>query len=189
MQDFVHLNVHSHYSILKSTITIPAAVDKAVADGQRGMALTDLGVMYGIKEFVDYCTKVNRKRKHEGLEAFKPIIGCEMYVAPRSMHDKEEGDEKCTRLIILAKNLTGYKNLIKLVSDSWTEGLMGETPRTDFFELEKHHEGLIICSACLNSVISKRILSGDIGGARNAVAWFKQVWGVTSTLRFNAMRL
>lgn len=177
MQDFIHINVHSHYSIMRSQITIPAAVDKAVADGMKGMALTDLGVMYGIKEFADYCDTVNRKRKHEGLEAFKPIIGCEMYVAPRTMHDKEEGDERCTRLIVLAKNLTGYKNLIKLVSDSWIEGLMGETPRTDFFELEKHLEGLIICSTCLNSVISKRILSGDIDGARNAIVWFKQVWG------------
>lgn len=177
MQDFVHLNVHSHYSILKSTITIPSAVDKAIADGQRGMALTDDGVMYGIKEFVDDCTMVNKNRTRDGLEPFKPIIGCEMYVAPRTMHDKEEGDDRCSRLIVLAKSLKGYKNLIKLVSDSWTEGLMNETPRTDFFELAKHHEDLIICSSCLNSVISKRILSEDIEGARKAIVWFKHVWG------------
>lgn len=177
MQDFIHINVHSHYSIQRSILTIPEAVDKAVEDGMKGIALTDIGVMYGIKEFVDYCDKVNRKRKHEYLEPFKPIIGCEMYVAPHTMHDKEKGDERCTRLIVLAKNLTGYKNLIKLVSDSWIKGLMGETPRTDFNELERHHEGLIICSSCLNSIISARILSGDRDGARNAVVWFKQVWG------------
>jgi len=177
MQDFVHLNVHSHYSILKSQITIPSAVDKAIADGMKGMALTDDGVMYGIKEFVDYCATTNKKRKKEGLEPFKPIIGCEMYVAPRTMHDKEEGDDRCSRLIVLAKSLKGYKNLIKLVSGSWTDGLMNETPRTDFFELEKYHEGLIICSSCLNSVISKRILGGDIEGARKATIWFKHVWG------------
>ena len=177
MQDFIHLNVHSHYSILKSTITIPSAVDKAIADGQRGMALTDDGVMDGIKEFVDYCATTNKKRKKEGLEPFKPIIGCEMFVAPRTMQDKEEGDDRCSRLIVLAKNLKGYKNLIKLVSGSWTEGLMNETPRTDFFELEKYHEGLIICSSCLNGIISKRILSGDIEGARKAIVWFKHVWG------------
>ena len=177
MQDFIHLNVHSHYSILKSTITIPSAVDKAIADGQRGMALTDDGVMYGIKEYVDYCATVNKNRMREGLEPFKPIIGCEMYVAPRSMHDKEKGDDRCSRLIVLAKSLNGYKNLVKLVSDSWTEGLMNETPRTDFFELEKYHEGLIICSSCLNGIISKRILSGDIEGARKAIVWLKHVWG------------
>lgn len=177
MEDFIHLNVHSQYSIMKSQITIPGAVDKAVADGMKGMALTDLGVMYGIKEYVDYCTKINKERAEKGLEAFKPIIGCEMYVAPRSLHDKGQGDEKCTRLIVLAKNLTGYKNLIRLVSDSWTEGLMNETPRTDFHELEKHHEGLIVCSSCLKSVISERILSGDTEGVRKAVAWFKRVWG------------
>ena len=177
MQDFVHLNVHSHYSILKSMITIPSAVDKAIADGMKGMALTDDGVMFGIKEFVDYCATVNKNRAREGLEPFKPIIGCEMYVAPRTMHDKEEGDDRSSRLIVLAKSLKGYKNLVKLVSDSWTEGLMNETPRTDFFELENRHEGLIICLSCLNSAISKRILSGDIEGARKAIIWFKHVWG------------
>lgn len=176
MQDFVHLNVHSYYSILTSQITIPAAIDKAVADGMKGIALTDDGVMYGIKEFVDYCAKVNRGCRR-GPVPFKPIIGCEMYVAPRSLYDKEEGDEICTRLILLAKNLIGYKNLIKLVSDSWTKGLMGETPRTDFNELEKHKEGIIVCAPCLKSVISKRILNDDLQGASKALDWFKYVWG------------
>lgn len=173
MQDFIHLNVHSHYSILKSTITIPAAVDKAIADGQRGMALTDAGVMYGIKEFVEYCAKVNNKRSEEGKEPFKPIIGCEMYVATRTMHDKEKGDEKCSHLIILAKNLAGYKNLIKLVSNSWTDGLMNESPRTDHAELEKYHEGLIVIAAGTNSEIANCILVNNIQEAASIAEWYK----------------
>lgn len=177
MQDFVHLNVHSHYSILKSTITIPSAVDKAIADGQRGMALTDDGVMYGIKEFVDYCAKVNRRRTIEGLEHFKPIIGCEMYVAPRTMHDKEKGDDKCCRLIVLAKNLTGYKNLVKLVSNSWAQGLMNKTPRTDKIELEKYHEGLIVISSNLRGEISENFLKGDLQSAKESLEWYKTIWG------------
>lgn len=173
MQDFIHLNVHSHYSILKSTITIPAAVDKAIADGQRGMALTDAGVMFGIKEFVEYCAKVNKKRSEEGKEPFKPIIGCEMYVATRTMCDKEKGDEKCSHLIVLAKNLAGYKNLIKLVSNSWTDGLMNESPRTDHAELEKYHEGLIVIAAGTNSEIANCILVNNIQEAASIAEWYK----------------
>lgn len=176
MQDFIHLNVHSHYSILKSTITIPAAVDKAIADGQRGLVLTDLGVMYGIKEFVDYCTKVNKKRSEEGKEPFKPIIGCEMYVAPRTMHDKEKGDDECGRLIVLAKNLTGYKNLCKLVSNSWTEGLMGEMPRTDHTEMEKYHEGLIVIATGTNSEIANCILANKTQEATSIAEWYKKIF-------------
>lgn len=176
MQDFIHLNVHSHYSILKSTITIPEAVDKAIADGQRGMALTDDGVMYGIKEFVDYCAKVNNARMHEGLEPFKPIIGCEMYVAPRTTQDKVDGDNICSRIIVLAKNLTGYKNLMKLVSRSWTEGLMDETPRTNLAELERYRDGLIVCSLCIDGEVSSRILRGDINGAKESVEKYKSIF-------------
>lgn len=175
--DFIHLNVHSHYSIMKSQITIPAAVDKAVADGMKGMALTDLGVMYGIKEFADYCAKINKKRAEEGHEPFKPIIGCEMYVAPRTMYDKEKGDEKCGRLIVLAKNLTGYKNLCKLVSDSWTEGLMDETPRTDHAELEKYKEGLIVIVSGMNSEIANYAIAGDKDKAVSIGEWYKATFG------------
>lgn len=173
MQDFIHLNVHSHYSIPNSTITIPAAVEKAVADGMRGMALTDLGVMYGIKEFVDYCADVNKKRAQEGLEPFKPIIGCEMYVAPRSMHDKENGGEKCSRLIVLAKNLTGYKNLCRLVSDSWTEGMVNDTPRTGHVELEKYKEGLIVIASGVNCDIVRLLIQGKEDEANHLVEWYR----------------
>lgn len=177
MQDFIHINVHSHYSINKSILTIPEAVDKAVEDGMKGIALTDIGVMYGIKEFVDYCDKVNRKRKHEDLEPFKPIIGCEMYVAPRTMHDKEKGDEKCGRLIVLAKNLTGYRNLCRLVSNSWTEGLMYETPRTDHAELEKYKEGLIVIVSSMNSEIANYAIAGDMDKALSVGEWYKTTFG------------
>lgn len=175
--DFVHLNVHSHYSILQSQITIPAAVRKAVADDMKGMALTDVGVMYGIKEFVDYCANVNKARAKEGLEPFKPIIGCEMYIAPRSMYDKEKGDEKCGRLIVLAKNFTGYKNLCKLVSNSWTDGLMNQTPRTDHAELEKYKDGLIIIASGINSEIANYAIAGNMDKALTVGEWYKAIFG------------
>ena len=97
MEDFVHLHVHTQYSILDGQSKIPCLVDKAIKDGMKGMAVTDHGVMFGIKELVDYCGKVNKDRKKEGLEPFKPIIGCEMYVARRTKGDREKdkGDMSC----------------------------------------------------------------------------------------------
>ena len=118
MEDFIHLHVHTHYSILDGQSKIPHLVDKAIKDGMRGMAITDHGVMYGIKEFADYCAGINKKRKKDGLEPFKPIFGCEMYVAHRGKENKSasDGDKSGYHLIVLAKNYQGYKNLIKLVS-------------------------------------------------------------------------
>lgn len=118
MQDFVHLHVHTYYSILDGQSSVQKLVDKAVADGMKGMAITDHGNMFGIKEFYNYCKKVNGKLKAEGKEPFKPIFGCEMYVARRTKDDKEKekGDMGGYHLIVLAKNYNGYKNLIKLVS-------------------------------------------------------------------------
>ena len=119
MEDFVHLHVHTQYSILDGQSKIPHLVDKAIKDGMKGMAVTDHGVMFGIKELTDYCSKINKDRKKEGLEPFKPIIGCEMYVARRTKADREKdkGDMSGYHLIVLAKNYNGYKNLIKLVSN------------------------------------------------------------------------
>ena len=118
MQPFVHLHVHSQFSLLDGQASIKGLVDKAMADGMPGIALTDHGAMFGIKEFADYCAGVNKKRKAEGLEPFKPIFGCEMYVAHHRLHDKvkEHGDNSGYHLIVLAKNYNGYKNLLKLVS-------------------------------------------------------------------------
>ena len=132
MEDFVHLHVHTYYSILDGQSSVQRLVDKAVANGMRGMALTDHGNMFGTKEFYNYCKKVNGKRKEEGLPEFKPIIGCEMYVARHRKTDKvkENGDMSGYHLIVLAKNYQGYKNLIKLVSRAWVDGYYMR-PRTD----------------------------------------------------------
>lgn len=178
MEDFVHLHVHTYYSILDGQSSIQKLVDKAVSNGMRGMALTDHGNMFGTKEFYNYCKKVNSKLREEGKPEFKPIIGCEMYVARRRKIDKvkDEGDMSGYHLIVLAKNYTGYKNLIKLVSRSWVDGFYMR-PRTDREDLEMYHEGLIVCSACIAGEVPRKILKGDIAGAREAVEWHRRVFG------------
>ena len=178
MEDFVHLHVHTYYSILDGQLCIKKLVDKAIGDGMKGMAITDHGDMFGIKEFHDICNGVNKQRKKEGLEPFKPIFGCEMYVARRGdMHLKDtREDQGGYHLIVLAKNANGYKNLIKLVSNSWVDGFYSR-PRTDHHELEKYHEDLIVCSACIAGEVPAKILKGDIAGAREAIEWHKRLWG------------
>ena len=178
MEDFVHLHVHTHYSILDGQSKVPHLVDKAIKDGMKGMAITDHGVMYGIKEFSDYCAGVNKQRKADGLEPFKPIFGCEMYVAHHRKEDtnKAAGDKSGYHLIVLAKNYHGYKNLIKLVSRAWTDGYYYR-PRTDRYDLEKYHEDLIVCSACIAGEVPAKILKGDIEGAKEAARWYHRVFG------------
>jgi DNA polymerase-3 subunit alpha len=152
-------------------------VDKAVADGMKGMAITDHGVMFGIKEFHDYCLGVNKKRNKEGLDPFKPIFGCEMYVARHGQKEQKDKDDRGGyHLIVLAKNLNGYKNLIKLVSNAWVDGFYSR-PRTDRNDLQKYHEDLIVCSACLAGEVPAKILRGDIAGAREAIEWYKNLFG------------
>ena len=178
MEDFVHLHVHTYYSILDGQSSIKRLVDKAVANGMRGMAITDHGDMFGIKEFHDYVIGVNKGRKKEGLEPFIPIFGCEMYVS-RYGSKLLKGDKKHQsgyHLIVLAKNYKGYKNLIKLVSNSWVDGYYMR-PRTDREDLEKYHEGLIVCSACIAGEVPHKILEGDIAGAREAIEWYHRVFG------------
>ena len=178
MEDYVHLHVHTNYSILDGQSKVTRLVDKAVADGMKGMAITDHGVMFGIKEFSDYCAKVNKGRKEKGEAPFKPVFGCEMYVARRSMHDKDKGmhDNSGYHLIVLAKNHHGYKNLIKLVSKAWVDGYYYK-PRTDREQLEKYHEDLIVCSACIAGEIPSKIIHDDIEGAREACEWYHRVFG------------
>ena len=176
MIPFVHLHVHSQYSILDGMAPVKDLVDKAIGDGMRGMALTDHGNMYGIKEFHDYVSKLNKKRKEKGEEPFKPIFGCEVYVANNSRHDRLDKRDNGNHLILLAKNLHGYKNLIKIVSHAWTEGMYYH-PRTDHSELEKYHEGVICCSACLGGEVPQLIMGGQLQKARETVAWFKSVFG------------
>ena len=177
MEPFVHLHVHTQYSVLDGQASIPKLVDKAIADGMPGMAVTDHGNMMGIKEFLNYVGKVNKKREKEGLPLFKPIVGCEMYVAPRDMHQKEPRiDNANYHLIVLAKNNVGYHNLVKLVSKAWTEGNYYH-PRTDRNELEKHREGLIVASACLGGEVPRKITAGRFDEAEEAIEWYHRVFG------------
>ena len=178
MEDFIHLHVHTYYSLLDGQSPVEKLVDKAIANGMRGMAITDHGNMFGVKELFNYCNKVNGKLKKEGKEPFKPIFGCEMYVAHRKKSDrvKEKGDMGGYHLIVLAKNYNGYKNLIKLVSRAWVDGYYMR-PRTDREDLEKYHEDLIVCSACIAGEVPAKILKNDIAGAREAVEWYKNLFG------------
>ena len=215
MKDFVHLHVHTQYSILDGQASIPNLVEKALKDGMRGMAVTDHGNMMGIKEFYNY-VKSKRKSAQSALKdlqekllaldtaedfgeyatreeaqkaleqqiatkkraaEFKPIFGCEMYVARRGMRTKEcKEDQSGWHLIVLAKNEKGYHNLIKLVSHAWLEGFYIR-PRTDHAELEKYREGLIVCSACIGGEVPQKILSGNLEAAEEAVLWFKKCFG------------
>ena len=178
MEDFIHLHVHTYYSILDGQSKIKNLVNKALKDGQRGLAITDHGDMFGIKEFHDICMGVNKERKKQGQEPFKPIFGCEMYVSRYGSKSLRRGkeDQSGYHLIVLAKNYVGYKNLIKLVSRSWTDGYYMR-PRTDRDDLERYHEGLIVCSACIAGEVPKKILNGDMAGAREAVEWYHRVFG------------
>lgn len=178
MEDFIHLHVHTYYSLLDGQSPVEKLVDKAIANGMRGMAITDHGNMFGVKELFNYCNKVNGKLKKESKEPFKPIFGCEMYVAHRKKSDrvKEKGDMGGYHLIVLAKNYNGYKNLIKLVSRAWVDGYYMR-PRTDREDLEKYHEDLIVCSACIAGEVPAKILKNDIAGAREAIEWYKNLFG------------
>ncbi len=208
MHPFIHLHVHSQYSLLDGQASIQRLVDKAMNDGMRAIALTDHGAMYGIKEFLNYCNKKNGLRKTEianlkkeidaltqGEDAdgrkealqqqlqaaeqklFKPIVGCECYLARRDRFSQSEKiDGSGWHLVVLAKNLTGYKNLIKIVSKSWTEGFYYR-PRIDKELLEQHSEGLIVSSACLGGEISRKVDSGQTSDAEEAVQWYKRVFG------------
>ena len=178
MENFIHLHVHTQYSLLDGQASIPKLVDKAIKDGMRGMAITDHGNMMGVKEYFNYVNKINKGRKDEGLEPFKPIFGCEMYVANRTLYDKDKdrGDNTRYHLIVLAKNERGYHNLVKLVSKAWVDGFYTR-PRTDHDELERHAEGLIVCSACIAGEVPRFILNGNIEEAERRLLWYKRVFG------------
>lgn len=164
---FTHFHVHSQYSILDGAASIPGLIEKAKADGQAALALTDHGNMFGIKLFYDTC-------RQKGI---KPILGCEAYVARVSLYNKEKPvDRSGEHLIILAKNLTGYLNLVKLCSTAFCDGFYYR-PRIDKTQLGKHHEGLIISSACLGGEIDQKIMAGDLEGAEKAALWYKNLFG------------
>ncbi|MBQ0115307.1 MAG: DNA polymerase III subunit alpha [Bacteroidales bacterium] len=208
MVPFVHLHVHSQYSILDGQAAVKKLVDKAIADGMPGLALTDHGNMFGIKELHDYVAKKNgdvyseiktlkkQLAELEGAEKvdvaevdkvkiqineseqklFKPIFGCEVYVAEKSKEEHVDKKDIGRHLILLAKNYNGYKNLIKLVSRAWTDGFYSH-PRTDKADIERYHEDLVCCSACLGGEIPKLIMQGEYEKAREVAQWFKNVFG------------
>ena len=168
MVDFVHLHVHSQYSILDGACKLPDMIEKAIADGMQGVAVTDHGNMFGIKEFHDEACK------HPG---FKPIIGCETYVARRSHKQKSEIiDRKGDHLILLAKNFIGYQNLSRLISLSWIDGHYYK-PRVDKELLKLYSEGLIVSSACLAGEIARAILAGFPDKALQAINEYKEIFG------------
>lgn len=219
MQDFIHLHVHTEYSILDGQASVPKLVDKAIRNNMKGMAVTDHGNMMGIKDFFNYTQKVVGKAKsalkvasdklssledgtytmEDGEESsiedllsatrkevekqkrivnFKPIFGCEMYVARRGDKSLKEGkiDQSGWHLVVLAKNKVGYHNLIKLVSRAWVDGFYTR-PRTDHNDLLKYKEGLIICSACLGGEIPQKILKESVEEAEKSALWFKENFG------------
>ena len=175
---FVHLNVHSHYSINDGCASIKELVDTAIKDKMPGVAITDNGNMFGVMEFFDYVSRINNERRQKGKKPFKPIIGCELYVAPGAKEDKKLGKHcKGYRLTVLAKNYQGYKNLIKIVSNSWTDGFYMR-PRTDHHDLEKYHEGIIVLSGGVGSEVYSHVVSDDIAGLDATIKWYKQTFGV-----------
>ena len=212
MEPFIHLHVHTQYSLLDGQASIDALIEKAYKDGMRAIAVTDHGNMFGIKEFFNKVNKKNgkiqgaikdirkelkafdgkdeltdeeRNQKEELLkklsdtekDLFKPIIGCECYCARNGRHNKENKEDRSGwHLIVLAKSLKGYHNLIKMVSLSWTEGFYGR-PRIDKELLEKYHEDLIVCSACLGGEVPQKIMAGNIKTAEETILWFKSIFG------------
>ena len=173
LRPFVHLHTHTEYSLSDGLSKIDALVEKAMADGMPGMAITDHANMFGVCEFVE-C--VNRKNAEKNTN-FRPIIGCEFYVARRGMeHKSEREDFAGYHLVLLAKNYNGYRNLIKLVSRSWTEGFCGR-PRTDRADLERYHEGLICTSACIGGEVAQHIINDRLAEAELSALWYKNLFG------------
>lgn len=164
---FVHLHLHSEYSLLDGACRIDRLVDTAAKRGDPAVAITDHGVMYGAVDFY----KAARKK------GIKPIIGCEVYVARRTRFDRvHELDAESRHLVLLCENNTGYQNLIALVSRSWTEGFYAK-PRVDFELLQQYHEGLIALSACLAGEVARNLTAGDYEGAKSAALHYEKIFG------------
>ena len=164
---FTHLHLHTEYSLLDGCCRINKLIDAVAARGQTAVAITDHGVMYGAIDFY-------KAAKKKGI---KPIIGCEVYVAPNSRFDKtKQPDGNYSHLVLLCENNEGYQNLIKLVSAGFTEGFYTR-PRVDRELLEKYHSGLIALSACLAGEIPRAIMNDDYDKARDTALWYKNVFG------------
>ena len=164
---FTHLHLHTQFSLLDGACRLGELVSRAKELGMTSLAVTDHGNMYGAVDFYRECKK----------QGIKPIIGCEVYVAPRSRYDKDKTlDSKYNHLVLLVKNETGYKNLIKMVSLSYTEGFYFK-PRIDRDLLEKYSDGLVCLSACLAGEIPQFLLQRDYEGAKSAALWYESVFG------------
>ena len=163
---FAHLHVHTEYSLLDGACRINKIASAARQKGMTSLAITDHGVMYGVIDFYRACIKEN----------IKPVIGCEVYVAPHSRFDKTSSYEKYYHMVLLCENNTGYQNLIKLVSYGFTEGFYSK-PRIDDELLEKYHEGLICLSACLAGEIPQKLLDGDYNAAKAKAEYYRDLFG------------
>ena len=189
MVDFIHLHLHSQYSILDGACKLKEMIEKAVQDGMKGVAVTDHGNMFGVKEFHEAVAKHNKDVAEENEKSadqngktvihkvFKPIIGCETYVARRSRFDNTDlVDRKGDHLILLAKNLPGYRNLTRLISMAWIEGHYYK-PRVDKELLRTYHEGIIASSACLAGEVPRAILNGNLELAEKLIHEYKDIFG------------
>ena len=164
---FTHLHVHSEYSLLDGACRIKNMAKKAKEMGQTALAITDHGVMYGVIDFYRACNK----------EGIKPVIGCEVYVAPRTRFDKTfDFDKEYYHMVLLCENNEGYENLIKLVSLGFTEGFYNK-PRVDDELLQKYHKGLICLSACLAGELPQKLLKGDYQGAKEKALFYQNIFG------------
>ena len=167
MKPFVHLHLHTEYSLLDGACRISELPKRVKEAGQEACAITDHGCMYGVVDFYKACKK----------EGIKPIIGCEVYVAPRTRFDKVfQVDNKPYHLVLLCENQQGYQNLIKLVSAGYIEGFYSK-PRVDLELLEKYHEGLIALSACLAGEIPRKLSTGDFSGAKETALRYRDIFG------------
>ena len=164
---FAHLHLHTQYSLLDGCCRIEPLMEAVKAKGQTAVAITDHGVMYGVIDFYNAALAAG----------VKPIIGCEVYVAPRSRFDKEKGlDSNYSHLILLCENNKGYENLIKIVSKGFTDGFYSK-PRVDRELLSRYHEGIIALSACLAGEIPKALRQGDYEAAKQTALWYKNTFG------------
>lgn len=164
---FTHLHVHTEYSLLDGAARIDKLVKRARELGMKALAITDHGVMHGAVKFYEECNK----------QGIKPLIGCEVYVAARTRYDRDPGyDRHPYHLVLIAKDDTGYRNLIKLVSIAYKEGYYYK-PRIDRELLEKYHEGIIALSACVAGKVPQQILQGDYEGAKREAEWMKGLFG------------
>ncbi|MBO5939831.1 MAG: DNA polymerase III subunit alpha, partial [Kiritimatiellae bacterium] len=173
MSDFAHLHLHTTYSLLDGQCQINPLVERARRWGMPAIAITDHGNLFALKAFHDACN--NTKKNFEGLPKIKPILGCEVYVTNRSIHDRDKSETR-SHLCLHAMNLEGYHNLVRLVSESYISGFY-HRPRIDHSLLEKYHKGLHCSSACLAGEVARALIDGRMDEAERVAKWYKDLFG------------